>query len=311
MASGVTTPTAAIILPPTVGQATARSLPEFKQQLDTWTRKLHQALSALHSNVTTLQVSGGGGGSGYTHANFLADFAAETTDSLTEGATNLYFSDSLVYGSLSALSPLLFNGASGIFSIQQANASEAGYLSAADWITFNSKGGTFTVSSPLVLSSGVSGVSGLSIQQATTSQSGYLSSTDWNTFNNKFPYNKAVRSVLLCSAFTPFVVGADVGEVTIPYNGDGTSETFTFTRLVLRVGTAGGAPQIRVELSTATGVFSPSTVGVVTLSSGANEGSTTAGFTTTTCASGNKLRFNVLALGTAQNWSVQVEILPQ
>lgn len=41
--------------------------------------------------------------------------------------------------SLSATSPLLYNNATGVFSIQVANASQDGYLSSTDWNTFNSK----------------------------------------------------------------------------------------------------------------------------------------------------------------------------
>jgi hypothetical protein len=39
----------------------------------------------------------------------------------------------------SATSPLLYNSGTGVFSIQQANASQNGYLSSADWITFDGK----------------------------------------------------------------------------------------------------------------------------------------------------------------------------
>jgi hypothetical protein len=41
--------------------------------------------------------------------------------------------------SLSATSPLLYDNTTGVFSIQQANGSQAGFLSAADWTTFNNK----------------------------------------------------------------------------------------------------------------------------------------------------------------------------
>jgi len=41
--------------------------------------------------------------------------------------------------SLSATSPLLYDNTTGVFSIQQSSGSQAGYLSAADWTTFNSK----------------------------------------------------------------------------------------------------------------------------------------------------------------------------
>jgi hypothetical protein len=41
--------------------------------------------------------------------------------------------------SLSATSPLLYDNTTGVFSIQQASGSQAGFLSVADWTTFNGK----------------------------------------------------------------------------------------------------------------------------------------------------------------------------
>ena len=46
--------------------------------------------------------------------------------------------------SLSATSPLAYNNTTGVFSIQQASGSQAGYLSSADWTTFNSKQSALT-----------------------------------------------------------------------------------------------------------------------------------------------------------------------
>ena len=46
--------------------------------------------------------------------------------------------------SLSATSPLAYNNTTGVFSIQQASGSQAGYLSSADWTTFNSKQAALT-----------------------------------------------------------------------------------------------------------------------------------------------------------------------
>ncbi|CAB5194422.1 Intramolecular chaperone auto-processing domain containing protein, partial [uncultured Caudovirales phage] len=47
--------------------------------------------------------------------------------------------------SLSATSPLLYDNTTGVFSIQQSSDSQAGYLSSADWTTFNSKQGAITL----------------------------------------------------------------------------------------------------------------------------------------------------------------------
>ena len=46
--------------------------------------------------------------------------------------------------SLSATSPLLYDNTTGVFSIQQSSASQAGFLSSADWTTFNSKQSALT-----------------------------------------------------------------------------------------------------------------------------------------------------------------------
>jgi len=47
--------------------------------------------------------------------------------------------------SLSATSPLLYDNTTGVFSIQQSSGSQAGFLSSADWTTFNSKQGAITL----------------------------------------------------------------------------------------------------------------------------------------------------------------------
>ncbi len=46
---------------------------------------------------------------------------------------------------LSASSPLSYNNTTGAFSIQVANVSQDGYLSSSDWVTFNSKQSTITL----------------------------------------------------------------------------------------------------------------------------------------------------------------------
>jgi hypothetical protein len=90
---------------------------------------------------------------------------------------------------------------SGVISIdytngQAASGSNKGFLTSADWSTFNAKEPALTkgnlteaTSSVLTISGGTSAVigSGTSIQvkQASGSQAGYLSSADWTTFNSK------------------------------------------------------------------------------------------------------------------------------
>jgi len=68
-----------------------------------------------------------------------------------------------------------------------ATSSVNGYLTSADWTTFNNKGsGTVTSvtgTAPVVSSGGATPA--ISMAAATGSVNGYLTSTDWTTFNNK------------------------------------------------------------------------------------------------------------------------------
>ncbi len=112
--------------------------------------------------------------------------------------------------------------------------------------------------------------------------------------------------LVLCSGFTPAGTGADIAELVVPYSSvDGTTSiTWNVRRIDFRVNVAGGAPAITVEKYTGTGAFSATSVGTVTLGSGAYEGSVTSALGTV--ASGNKLRFNVGTLGTATGWTIEV-----
>lgn len=89
-------------------------------------------------------------------------------------------------GPLSGASDL--SGIGMTLSITQATASTAGYLSSADWNTFNNKVATIrtiSTSSPLTGGGDLSADRTLSIPKATTAIDGYLSAADWTIFNGK------------------------------------------------------------------------------------------------------------------------------
>lgn len=129
-------------------------------------------------------------------------------------------------------------------------------------------------------------------------------------FNSGSPLILGRKGVLLalCSAFTPSGTGADTAELTVPFDpADGTTSiTWNVRALIVRVQTAGGAPAVTFEVSTIAGAFSAATIGSVTLGSGAYEGSNTSMFTIPTVVSGNKIRLNFTALGTAVNFSCEI-----
>jgi hypothetical protein len=84
----------------------------------------------------------------------------------------------------------------GTIGITQSGAASDGYLSSADWTTFNSKEPALTkgnlteaTSAVLTITGGTGAVIGtgttIQVTQASSTTSGYLSSTDWTTFNGK------------------------------------------------------------------------------------------------------------------------------
>ncbi len=62
-----------------------------------------------------------------------------TTTEIPEGNTNKYYTDARVRNALSAVAPLNFNASTGVLSMTAASASANGYLSSADFNTFNNK----------------------------------------------------------------------------------------------------------------------------------------------------------------------------
>jgi len=74
-----------------------------------------------------------------TSVNSQTGVVVLTTDNISEGTTNKYYTDARARTSLSVSSPLAYNSTSGAFSIPQSNTSTSGFLSSTDWNTFNGK----------------------------------------------------------------------------------------------------------------------------------------------------------------------------
>jgi hypothetical protein len=137
------------------------------------------------------------------------------------------FNTASVRSSLSNSAPITYNTGTGVIGITQATTSTDGYLSSANWNTFNNKQNALTIgnltSSDIVVSNGTGAIIGtgstltitksnlteatssvltitggtnsvlgagttIQVKQANTTTSGYLSSTDWNTFNNRMSW---------------------------------------------------------------------------------------------------------------------------
>ena len=135
---------------------------------------------------------------------------------------NVYIPNSGVT-SVKATTPLASSGGTGpTISIQQAGPTQSGYLSSADWNTFNagSTGGvpstrTIATTAPLQGGGDLSADRTLSIPQASNTINGYLSSGDWITFNNKG--NGTVTAV---TGTSPIVSsGGNTPAISIPQAG--------------------------------------------------------------------------------------------
>jgi len=109
-------------------------------------------------------------------------------------------------------------GTTPTISISQSGAATDGYLSSADWNTFNNKqpAGTYVTSvgasSPVASSGGTTPT--ISMPVATALADGYLSSTDWSTFNSKQNalttgnLSEVTSSVLTITGGTGCVIGS-------------------------------------------------------------------------------------------------------
>ena len=130
--------------------------------------------------LTVLKTSGSGNAASILGGITLLDELHLNTD-----LADAYIASAATWNAkqnaLTFSSPLV--NTSGTILIPAASGSVNGYLSSADWTTFNNKVESVAATLPLGSTGGTSPV--ISITQATTSSNGYLSSTDWNTFNGK------------------------------------------------------------------------------------------------------------------------------
>lgn len=110
-----------------------------------------QAVVKLSSNDYDIAwgTGSGGGGPGSVASvfgrtgNIVAQTGDYTSDLVTLGSTNLYFTNALARAAFSNTAPISYSA--GVYSITQASSSTNGYLSSTDWNTFNNKGtGTVT-----------------------------------------------------------------------------------------------------------------------------------------------------------------------
>jgi hypothetical protein len=145
-----------------------------------------------------------------------------------------------VVSSVSATAPLASSGgAAPTISMPAATSSANGYLTSANWTTFNAKESALTFSSPLNRS-----VNAISLPAASASASGYLSSTDWTTFNAKVSSGANSTITSLSGLTTDLSVaqgGTGASTLTGVVHGNGTS-AFTAGAVALASEVSGTLP---------------------------------------------------------------------
>ncbi len=85
----------------------------------------------------------------YDSSEFATDFASETTDNLSEGTNNLYYTDTRARNALAASGDISYDSATGTFSYTERTDSEIrGLFSASGDLNYDSATGVFSVTVP-------------------------------------------------------------------------------------------------------------------------------------------------------------------
>ncbi|MDN3656660.1 hypothetical protein QWZ08_13530 [Ferruginibacter paludis] len=112
-----------------------------------------------------------------TGNNGAATFSANTLNVPTYTLAGL---GGIGLASLSSSAPLTYNNATGAFAITQATTSTNGYLSSADWNTFNNKQGTVSgTANRITVTSGVIDISSAYVGQNTITTLGTVGTGSW------------------------------------------------------------------------------------------------------------------------------------
>lgn len=151
--------------------------------------------SVSDTDSIDLSVSGGGVLSGVVRLSGNTADANNTIVALNVESTSsvgirAQIANANVRALFSGTAPVAYNSGTGAFSMAAATSLNNGYLTSADWTTFNSKvsaSRSISTTAPLTGGGDLSADRTFGITQATTSTDGYLSSTDWDTFNDKEP----------------------------------------------------------------------------------------------------------------------------
>jgi hypothetical protein len=210
--------------------------------------------------------------------------SALVNSAITINGTSTSLGGSISVGTVTSVtgtSPVVSSGGNTpAISMPAATGSVNGYLTSADWTTFNSKqpAGTYVTSvaatSPVTSSGGTTPT--IAMPAATTSVSGYLTSTDWNTFNNKGSGTvtsvTGTAPVVSSGGATPAISMAAANTTTNGYltstdwnTFNGKAASFTYTSTYIPYGQGTTTPNQSSSLTFATSTL---TAPIVSASNG-------------------------------------------
>jgi len=204
--------------------------------------------------------------------------ASLTNSAITINGTSTSLGGSINVGTVTSVtgtSPVVSSGGNTpAISMPAATGSVNGYLTSADWTTFNNKSNTNgTVTSVAALTIGTTGtdlsstvangtttpVISLQVPTASATNRGALSSTDWTTFNSK------ANAFTYTTNYIPYGQGTTTPNQNANFTFDGTTQTAPIQRA--SNGIVVNSKTVSASYSIASG-DSAMSVGPITVSTG-------------------------------------------
>ena len=218
--------------------------------------------------------SGLSGVTSYVKADFDSDFGTKSTDNLSEGSTNQYFTTARARGAISASGSLSYSAATGTVSFtERTDAEVRGLLSASGDLSYNSSTGAFSVTTykDADVTSYLSGTAGNANIRAKFSASGDLSyNSSTGQFSVTLPdfdsdINAATTSDLSEGTNLYYTSARARSAISVTdAGGDGSLQYNSGTGVLTYTGPS--AAQVRAHLSASGDVSYNASTGVISFS---------------------------------------------
>jgi hypothetical protein len=243
---------------------------------------------------------------GSTNASYAvsasrAEFSQQASSSIALLSTNTY-----LVKSITAPTSSLTGSFKGYLSGSATSASYVATCSVAI-LAYASQTSDFALDSTFAYSASYASTCSVFV---TTYETASVYSSSFASQSISASYVPTGRSMVLCAAYTPVLAGPDVAEYVFPYGADGTTMVWwNIKRFTIRAQLPESTQTVvNIEKSTGAGIFNPIIVGSVTLPATAYEATSGSAPPEFSASTGDKIRFNVATLGTAQNWTIITEI---